>query len=50
MSKTIRRMSTEQVQEIQERRRSGAAGRHLDRRTRRARTRSAAVRRAIREA
>lgn len=49
MSKTVRRMSTDEVRERQELRRSGASGRHLDTRQRRARTRSAAVRRAVRE-
>jgi hypothetical protein len=49
VSKTYRRMTTEQLREVQERRRSGAAGRHADSRTRRTRTRSAATRRAIRE-
>jgi hypothetical protein len=35
---------------MQDKRRSGAAGKHADRRSRRARTRQAALRRAVREA
>jgi len=38
------------VARVQERRRSGAAGRHLDRRERRTRTRAAAKARALRDA
>lgn len=37
------------VQQVQDRRRSGAHGLHADRRLRRTRTRSAALRRAIKE-
>lgn len=40
----------ERVQRVQERRRSGAAGPHGDRRTKRVRTRGAARRAAIQEA
>lgn len=41
--------SREHVRAVQERRRSGAAGIHRNRADRRARTRTAAVRRAIKE-
>lgn len=37
----VPRMTPEQVQALQERRRSGAAGAHADRRTKRQRTRGA---------
>ena len=40
----------EQVRRMQELRRSGAAGKHADRRTRRVRTRGASKARAIRDA
>lgn len=43
------RPTPEGVRAVQDRRRSGGHGLHKDRRTRRARTRSAAVQRAIRE-
>jgi hypothetical protein len=43
------RPTPEAVRAVQDRRRSGGHGLHKDRRTRRARTRSAAVQRAIRE-
>jgi len=42
-------MHPEQVRRMQELRRSGAAGRHADRRAKRARTRGAAKRRALRD-
>jgi hypothetical protein len=41
--------SPEQVRAMQELRRSGAAGKHADKRSKRARTRGAAKARAIRE-
>ena len=47
MSRTIRQVP-ERVVAVQDRRRSGAAGQHADRRQRRQRTRSAARRAAIR--
>jgi hypothetical protein len=48
MSTRIPRMTKEQVQAMQELRRSGAAGRHGDRRTKRTRTRATAKRAALR--
>jgi hypothetical protein len=50
MSKpVITRMHPEQVRAMQELRRSGAAGKHADRRSKRVRTRGAAKARAMRE-
>ena len=45
----IPRMTDEQVRATQERRRSGAAGTHADRRTKRVRTRSAKKSAALRD-
>jgi len=45
----IQKASPEQVRARQDRRRSNAAGKHLDKRTKRQRTRAAAKSRAIRE-
>jgi hypothetical protein len=45
----IPRMTPEALRATQERRRSGAAGTHANKGTKRARTRSAAKRRAIKE-
>jgi hypothetical protein len=45
----IPRMTPEALRATQERRRSGAAGKHADRRDKRVRTRSAAKRRALKE-
>ena len=42
-------MSAEQVRAMQELRRSGAAGKHADKRNKRVRTRGAATARAVRE-
>lgn len=42
-------MSPDRLRSIQERRRSGAAGKHADRRARRARTRAAFKARALKE-
>jgi len=42
-------MSAEQVRAMQELRRSGAAGKHADKRSKRVRTRGAATARAVRE-
>lgn len=49
MSHTETRMARERLQSIQDRRRSSAAGKHGDRRTRRNRTRGATRARAISE-
>jgi len=45
----VPRMTDEQVRQVQELRRSGAAGKHADKRSKRARTRGAAKARALRE-
>ena len=45
----IPRMTDEQIRATQERRRSGAAGTHADRRTKRNRTRSANKRTALKD-
>jgi len=49
VSHTETRMPTERLRAIQDRRRSGAAGKHTDRRQRRQHTRSAQKGRAIAE-
>lgn len=45
----IPRMTDEQIRATQERRRSGAAGKHADKRSKRTRTRSAAKAAAVRD-
>ena len=45
----VPRMTSEELRRLQELRRSGAAGKHADRRTKRTRTRGAAKARALKD-